>query len=74
MTIWQASYHDSDEGHCLQWFATRMEAKKALMGIAAEYEAEGGDCLPMRVYKYELPATKAGFIHWLNVHFNRDNG
>jgi hypothetical protein len=65
--IWRSDPH---EGNILEWAATMSAARQRLSEIS---ESEGSDTAS-RIFEFEVPLTRAGFVAFLNKHLTRDNG
>jgi len=74
MKIYKLSYHEAEEGTVISYHTSRGKAERFLRDI--KREAEHPNRIDFHdVYVYEIPATKAGFLIFLNHHTpGHDNG
>ena len=68
MKLWLAYWQNDSEGRCQTWHLTHRDAQRALE------ETEKGASGPYGFDRYDVPATKRGFVDFLNAHFTKDNG
>lgn len=65
-------WSDPDEGSCLAWAETVTDAVVKKAAIRADYPR--GKKPKVRVTRCTVAADSAGIVHWLNIHFTRNNG
>jgi hypothetical protein len=59
-----------DHGRQISWHRTKREALRAVK----DAKADEGHCGPEGVDEYTVELDTAALIHWLNVHFDTENG
>ncbi len=70
MKIWKAFYRTPDSNE-VSWHATKAEAVTWMKELKQDAGAAQG---PAGIALIDFPEDRAGFIAWLNTHFNTDNG
>lgn len=70
MRIYRLSFWDSEEGHLLEWHASKAAAEKALRRLRREKTESG----PIRISAVEFPTRKREILKWLNENLQHDHG
>lgn len=72
MKIWRLDISDPYEGTIVSWHSSKRKAKAECARLRHEL---GSDMVFIQdVRPVEIPTNRSGLVHWLNKHFNRDNG
>lgn len=70
MKLYRIKYTDRDNGMCVAWEGTQADAKRK----QRELEKEHGRSQVDDFEPYYVPTDKAGLLHFLNTHADRENG
>lgn len=75
MKIYRINYMSDHDGCLVGWATSKEGAGEKARQFAELHPGEIGDGLiRTSISVLDIPTTKRGLIHWLNVHLDTDNG